>query len=412
MSCLAFDNEARLNELRANGFTEQECLDLRSSLIGLTNRIINQKNGFWIDDAKKIELLAIRREKLANSSLNDREKIYWLIEDAKRYGTLPFAGLARAAFISIQLLKSLVSMGILNQREYENFLGSTSSVFRIMIEDQIGLSTKDFLSKYGHLRPGTYDILSPRYDEKPEIYFTDLVQTEHQKHEFVISDSQRGEIKGLISRNGLEIGVDELFDFIKKSIELRELAKFEFTKNVSALIKLRSEFGLRNGLSKEDLSFVNISFFSDLTNTDKDQASLRKHVDLGKDNYNKSNSILLPPLITNTQDIWGFEWPLTLPNFVTKKSVIAECTSEVLTSAITDKIVFIPNADPGFDWIFSHRIAGLVTEWGGANSHMSIRANEMGIPAIIGAGELNFQLWSTAGKLYINCEAETVQIVS
>jgi hypothetical protein len=213
------------------------------------------------------------------------------MEDAKRYGTLPFAGLARAAFISIQLLKSLVSIGILNQREYENFLGSTSSVFRVMIEDQIRLSTKDFLSKYGHLRPGTYDILSPRYDEKPEIYFTDRIQTEHQKHKFVVSDSQRGKIKGLISRYGLEIGVDELFDFIKKSIELREMAKFEFTKNVSALLKLLSEFGLRNELSKEDLSFVNISFFSDLTNTDKDLASLRKLIDLGKENYNKFNSI-------------------------------------------------------------------------------------------------------------------------
>ena len=28
----------------------------------------------------------------------------------------------------------------------------------------------DFLLKYGHLRPGTYDILS-RYDKSPELYF-------------------------------------------------------------------------------------------------------------------------------------------------------------------------------------------------------------------------------------------------
>ena len=33
------------------------------------------------------------------------------------------------------------------------------------------LSKADFLARYGHLRPGTYDILSPRYDEAPDLYF-------------------------------------------------------------------------------------------------------------------------------------------------------------------------------------------------------------------------------------------------
>jgi hypothetical protein len=35
-------------------------------------------------------------------------RIYWLIEDCKRYGTLPFAGLARAGFIAVQMLQSFV----------------------------------------------------------------------------------------------------------------------------------------------------------------------------------------------------------------------------------------------------------------------------------------------------------------
>jgi hypothetical protein len=29
----------------------------------------------------------------------------------------------------------------------------------------------DFLARYGHLRPGTYDILSPRYGEAADLYF-------------------------------------------------------------------------------------------------------------------------------------------------------------------------------------------------------------------------------------------------
>ena len=31
------------------------------------------------------------------------DKIYWLIEDCKRFGTLPFAGLARNAFVATDI---------------------------------------------------------------------------------------------------------------------------------------------------------------------------------------------------------------------------------------------------------------------------------------------------------------------
>ena len=49
--------------------------------------------------------------------------------------------------------------------------------------------------------------------------------------------------------------------------------------------------------------------------------------------------------------------------------------------------MLIASADPGYDWIFSHPIAGFITAFGGINSHMSIRSNELGVPAVIGVGE-------------------------
>ena len=60
------------------------------------------------------------------------------------------------------------------------------------------------------------------------------------------------------------------------------------------------------------------------------------------------------------------------------------------------KIVLIPSADPGYDWIFSHGIGGFVTMYGGANSHMAIRAGELGIPAAVGVGEKQFQQYKNA----------------
>ena len=75
-------------------------------------------------------------------------------------------------------------------------------------------------------------------------------------------------------------------------------------------------------------------------------------------------------------------------------------------------IVCIKNADPGYDWLFSFGIAGLITAWGGANSHMAIRAAEQGLPAIIGAGEILYSRWSGASALKIDCASHRVEILS
>ena len=64
------------------------------------------------------------------------------------------------------------------------------------------------------------------------------------------------------------------------------------------------------------------------------------------------------------------------------------------SSDLNGKIAFVRSADPGYDWIFSRNVAGLVTMFGGANSHMAIRCAELNIPAVIGCGEQNFNRWS------------------
>jgi phosphoenolpyruvate-protein kinase (PTS system EI component) len=68
-------------------------------------------------------------------------------------------------------------------------------------------------------------------------------------------------------------------------------------------------------------------------------------------------------------------------------------------------IVLIESADPGFDWIFSHEILGLVTQYGGANSHMAIRCAEFGLPAAIGCGEQLFEALAKAPVIELNCAA-------
>ena len=99
---------------------------------------------------------------------------------------------------------------------------------------------------------------------------------------------------------------------------------------------------------------------------------------------------------------------ISQPNFVTSKKVSAPVL--VLESGGFDKqlgqsIIAIENADPGFDWILSQDIAGLVTKFGGANSHMAIRCAEFGLPAAIGCGERLFEQIKEAGHITLDCSS-------
>jgi len=66
----------------------------------------------------------------------------------------------------------------------------------------------------------------------------------------------------------------------------------------------------------------------------------------------------------------------------------------------------------GYDFIFSHNIKGLATRYGGANSHMSIRSLELGVPAIIGVGPKDFETLVNANTVEINCEQKFFKIIN
>ena len=60
---------------------------------------------------------------------------------------------------------------------------------------------------------------------------------------------------------------------------------------------------------------------------------------------------------------------------------------------------------------FGRNIAGLVTKYGGANSHMAIRTAEFGLPAVIGVGEQKFNEIVTANVLEIDCSSQLIRKV-
>ena len=82
----------------------------------------------------------------------------------------------------------------------------------------------------------------------------------------------------------------------------------------------------------------------------------------------------MPTLISSPDDIYGFKQPNFQPSYITNKNIIGEVSLANGKLNLEDKIICIENADPGYDWIFDHRIAGFITAWGGCNSHMAIRS--------------------------------------
>ena len=171
-SCITFTTNKDLQVLKNHDFNDTEIIEkIKKSLQIVTNKIINSSNGLWKKDLNKISVLEKKFNEITKSDLNDISKIYWLIEDCKRYGTLPFAGLARSAFIAVEILKSLVKINILSKKDYNNFLSSLETISSKIQSDLKNLPKADFLKIYGHLRPGTYDILNDAYDENYDNYF-------------------------------------------------------------------------------------------------------------------------------------------------------------------------------------------------------------------------------------------------
>ena len=133
----------------------------------------------------------------------------------------------------------------------------------------------------------------------------------------------------------------------------------------------------------------------------------------GRERHALTRKLVLPPVIASPEEVFAFHLPPSQPNFITRKTITAPVASVGDPPELfAGRILFVPSADPGFDWIFTRGIGGFVTQFGGANSHMAIRASELGIPAVIGAGEALYQRWQAADKLCLDCSNQKVSLIA
>jgi len=412
-TCFCLDTPDRLKKLMQSGFSEEECHAICEVLRCQTNRLISADSPYY-SDLKLIRLLEPLHIQTMQSVLPVPEKTRRLLMLCQQYGTRPFAGIARAGFIAVSFLKSMSKLHILSDKECAAFFSSLQTIEKEFISDYSRLASDEFLVKYGHLRPDSYDICSLRYDQASSMYF-DFSQRAPELESpaaFTFPRKQLTLLQERLSTLQLDINAESLVEFMGNAIVERENAKFIFTKTLSDILEFFSLIGKDYGFTRNDMSYVSIYDFLDYP---EKNGSLRKalteSIKRGKEMEKRARAITLPPLITDASQVYAFYEPENNPNYVTLKSCVADICCLPSADTITDKIVLLKNADPGYDWIFSHKISGLISAYGGANSHMAIRCAEFGIPAAIGVGKTLYARYQNAKRIHIDCMNKKVTII-
>lgn len=448
-TCLDFSFDTQRNQLELSGFSHGEIETLRNHLRELTDPIVTGDVAPIQEQHDRLLKLGRRRHKLLDTELESWPQtircVRQLLDDTREYGTLPFSILARYAFIGTAFLNSLVEREAITEQQRETVAEGVPTIAQELADDMERLRNGDldsetFLSRYGHLRPGTYDICSVRYDEDPTGYFdvdssVDLnpLALDRRREPAVASwesnvspaarsvfEDAREDIQALINEESFTFTVDTLFEFISQAIPMRELAKFEFTRSLSAALTL-----LRRGadtylnLAPDQVAALTLDEL--LGSVTQNLSPVLNREFERSINHNRKRAriqsqVQLPPVISDADDVLSFEVTSEQPNYITNERTRAETVrieehDDLDRQDLNGRIVLIPSADPGFDWIFGADIAGLVTKYGGVASHMAIRAAEFGLPAAIGCGEVVFEDVTEADVLELDCAGERLREV-
>ncbi|MCW5724828.1 MAG: NTP transferase domain-containing protein [Maricaulaceae bacterium] len=425
-TCLSFDFHDRAKaELEPVGFTEAEIETLREGLADVTHTGMAR----FEDDLKAVETMAARHAAIMARPMHPLQRACALLEDCRRFGTLPFAHLARGGFVAATLMRSAAAKGFISRDFLERYFNSISTVAKEFVRDGGAVSAgrmawDDFLDRYGHLRPGTYDILSPAYRDRGGRLLKESLkglagETGHESESIDWPDDAWAAMQDALAALGLDVDFEAFDRFVRANTEGREYAKFVFTRNLSQALDDLAAWGEEIGVTRQVLADVAIESIFGLRAGEGfgDPAEwLKAAAEMNQSRKMLARNAELPPLIHAPDQFFSFFFPPSEPNFITSKAITCEAVflgegGEADPASLKGKIVVIPQADPGFDWLFGCEIAGLITQYGGANSHMAIRAAEFGAPAAIGVGEILFEKLREARLVLLDCANRKIDVL-
>ena len=400
-----------------NFLTVKEKKNYIQSLQNFTEKtILNYKKNFQELNTSLIKLEKFRYNLILRYSkkkkFDFKKELKQLVNEIIIYGIIPFSKYARYAFIGKKFLNSLKIKKIISNKTYHDLINSVETITTkyVSLEKNFHKGEKfksEFYKYFYHLRPGTYDIRVNRYENKIKLRKIDNLDEilKYEPKNIDISKKEIIKIKLFLKQNKIKFDIDSLLNFCISSIKLRENSKFIFTRSLSDLLELIKKKGKLYKLNSEELSQLSINQALNFKNNKLN--ILKKNKELVK--YNLKSK--LPYLIVSKNDFFIASNLLTKPNFITRKVIKGRpkiINLKKNNEILKNRIIFIENADPGYDWVFSEKIKGLVTKYGGVNSHMSIRCEELNLPAVIGVGEENYEKIKNCIKVNLNCKNEQI----
>ena len=424
-----FDFDQRFSTDRYPGFSPEDRQIIRSAYKSHMAALVDeggQANGAGL--AFNEALIEHLRKNPEPEVASNGARISGWVQHIRTFGTLPFARLARLGFVAVDLLNSAKRQALISDSEFEDFflgLETIAGVLESSRPEYRDSSSIDFLSSFGHLRPNTYDITSPRYDQLD--FFRGLGASPKSGGQLLPPPSSIE--RPLVFGGKLEEAIQaERFGFAnarhfqnwcERAIVMREYSKYVFSGSLSALLEEIVSIGQQNDLTPEDLSFFELGDVEVLVSGQEFEGRSSREVSSTRrsPSYIQSERALrLPALIVSTDHAYIAPFQISKPNFVGRVAVegdsiflSADAGSRSVAAELEGKIVLIERADPGFDWIFARRIKGLITKYGGPNSHMAIRCAEFAIPAAIGCGETLFE--KLAGSRHIVLDPGSHRVV-
>lgn len=407
-----FYTEHRLDELKKNDFTEEEIKQIRLVLQKTTVSLIKNHKSITEDDKAHLDELAnIRREIRSNSPLLDTNvmKLYKYIEELlsslQKNGTTQYARQAGYAYIAHNICESLVLAGYYTQKQITSFYKSIPTIWTQFDYDydcySHGMITKtDFDAVYGHIRTATYDIRTDCFKNRlidiDDI--TDATAVLNTEETYMLDSNI---LKKAILDLGIELDADELLAFLVQAVQNRALFDFEYTKSLSLILEIIIQLGNILGIDREDMSYLEVPELLSYHSRD----SYIEIIEQRRDMYHLYTYLVLPETIYGIRDIDVVDIDESRPNFITNKHVTADVVNfdRKVETEVAGKIVLMSEADPTYDWIFEKGIAGLITEYGGATSHMSLCCAEFGIPAAVGCGCEIYSELANRKRITLDC---------
>lgn len=307
-------------------------------------------------------------------------------------GTEMFARVARLAFYWKSRFEEL------HPQEDLNVLmgGHIRSVNERLQSDLVAcrngtIAREEVVARYGHLRPGQFSIFGESYADDPNAYLfaqmerAEIAQPQRQTH--VFEDTTE-------------------FGHVVTFMEARERMKFLFSQSLHLFATRFKHQLAQRGISECDASQMSWDeLWQCLSDSTPVRVSPTTH----------ESPVLLPDvIIPGKTDLRVITFSEAMPSYITNSTVKARvCVLERLgmKADVRGALVLLPNADPGYDFLFHSGAVGIITKVGGPASHMCIRAIELQVPACIGCGESVYQKLAAASSAVLDCGTRQIIVL-